>query len=857
MNASPTPSITASSYLMADCPARSRPWHFLALLLGSLAGAAVQVNQAQLWPVQWYEVLALIGLVLLLALWWTRRWFAKNCTICTPVFGALAAALLLFSVTGLRASHFTAQALNPVLEGRDIRVTGMVVAMPQPLEGGQRLRLAVESATLEGQAVRLPELMDLGWYHRPQHGSADADTVAPALVRPGERWQMTVRLKAPHGLRNPHGFDYELWAWEQGVQAVGDVRAGKKDTAPQRLAATYQYPVEQARQQVRDAIMAQLAANPADAASQRVAGVVAALVTGDQRAIERSDWDLFRTTGVSHLMSISGLHITLFAWLAAALIRLLWRRSSRLCLLLPAPSAALVGGALLAAAYALFSGWGIPAQRTISMLCAVALLRLWGLRWPWPHVWLLTCAAVVLPDPWALWQPGFWLSFVAVGILFASDPGAGVPDSPSVVGHFLSMLREQWVVTLALTPLGLLMFGQVSLVGFGANMLAIPWTTLVVTPLAFLGVVWAPLWQLAAMAVQAMVLLLEWFAAVPWAALWLPIAPLWAGMAAVAGGTLLALSWPWPVRLLGLPLMIPVFFWQPPRPAPGQFELLAVDVGQGSAVLVRTATRTLLYDAGPRTSAGSDAGSRVLVPLLRAQGERLDTLLLSHRDSDHTGGALAVLQAQPQAQLLGSVTEEADLQALRPVTACVAGQRWRWDGVEFSILHPLPVEAAPATVGMRKARSSTNAQSCVLRIVAPSGVAALLPGDIESAQEQLLLAQNAPLRADVLLLPHHGSKTSSSAAFLDAVQPRSAWAQSGYRNRFGHPAPEVLERLQERGIALVDSVRCGAAQWSSTQPGSVHCQRQLQARYWQHLPAGLSQQFSGDGHRVKALERYR
>ncbi|GAB3367183.1 MULTISPECIES: DNA internalization-related competence protein ComEC/Rec2 [Giesbergeria] len=833
MNAPSTPPIAVLPNPMADDRARAWPWHFPVLLLGALGGAGVQVGQAQLWSPQWYGVLGLVGVVLLWVVWRARRWPVRRCAWCTSLLCALAAALLLFSVTGWRATQFAAQALNPALEGHDLRVTGMVTAMSQPLEGGQRLRLAVESATLAGQKVHLPQLIDVGWYHRPQHSSTEADTV----VRPGERWQMTVRLKAPHGLRNPHGFDYELWAWEQDVQAVGDVRISKKDPAPQRLAATYQHPVEQIRQQVRDAIMLQLAApKPADAADQRVAGVVAALVTGDQRAIERTDWDLFRTTGVSHLMSISGLHITLFAWLAAALMRGLWRRSSRLCLMVPAPSAALVGGALLAAAYALFSGWGIPAQRTISMLCAVALLRLWGLRWPWPQVWLLTCAAVVLPDPWALWQPGFWLSFVAVGILFASDPGAGASEAPSIVGRFLAMLREQWVVTLALTPLGLLMFGQVSLVGFVANLWAIPWVTLVVTPLAFLGVVWAPLWQLAGMAVQAMVVCLEWFAAVPWATLWLPIAPLWAGIAAVAGGALLALSWPWPVRLLGLPLLIPVFFWQPPRPAPGQFELLAVDVGQGSAVLVRTASRTLLYDAGPRTSTGSDAGSRVLVPLLRAQGEHLDTLLLSHRDSDHAGGAVAVLKAQSQAQLLGSVTAEPHLQALRPVTACVAGQRWHWDGVEFLVLHPSPVEPATAAVGARKALSSTNAQSCVLRIVAAKGVAALLPGDIETAQEQTLLAQHAVLRADVLLLPHHGSKTSSSAAFLDAVQPRSAWAQTGYRNRFGHPAAEVVDRLQERGITLVDSVRCGAAHWSSEQPDMVHCERALQPRYWQHLP---------------------
>ncbi len=835
----------ANSVEDSETTTAALPWHFPALLLGGLAGAGAQVCQAQLWAMEFYAALAVLGLVLIGVLRrpWARRAGQRQRL---PWLWALVAALLLWSATGLRAHHFMAQALDPALESQDIRVTGMVNAMAQPLEQGQRLRLEVESATLNGQQVRLPELIDLGWYHHSY-----TKTAAPTLVRPGERWQMTVRLKAPHGSRNPHGFDYELWAWEQGVQAGGEVRTGPKDAPPQRLEATWQHPIEQARQRVRDAIMVQLARQGATTDQERVAGVVAALVTGDQRAIERADWDLFRTTGVSHLMSISGLHITLFAWLAAALIRSLWRRSSWLCLWVPATSAALVGGALLAAAYALFSGWGIPAQRTISMLCAVALLRLLGLRWPWPHVWLLTCAAVVLPDPWALWQPGFWLSFIAVGILFASDPGAQEQVEPTWISRFVGMVREQWVVTLALTPLGLLMFGQVSLIGFAANMLAIPWITFIVTPLAFAGVAWAPLWQLAGGAVQLMVMMLEWFAGVPWASLWLPIAPLWAGIAAVAGGTLLALPWPWAVRLLGLPLMIPVFFWQAPRPAPGQFELLALDVGQGSAVLVRTATHSLLYDAGPGSRTGNNAGDRTLVPLLRAQGEPLHTLLVSHRDNEHSGGAIAVLKAYPQAQLRGAIAGESDLQALRPITTCEAGQRWQWDGVEFSILHPAPGLAPPltsfdeaanaepipaSTSTPRQARINPNALSCVVRIRATNGAAALLPGAIETTQEKLLLAQGVPLRADVLLLPHYGKKTASSAAFLDAVQPRSAWAQVGYRNRFGYPSPDVVQRLQERHIPLVDSVHCGAAHWSSTRPDAVQCQRTQQARYWQHLP---------------------
>ena len=797
------------------------------LLSGAVAGAALQLQQPGLWPAGAYAVLALLAGVLAWGAWRARRGALRL----RGAAMACAAALAVFALTGLRASHFATGALNPALEGRDILVTGVVAAMPQPIDAGLRLRLAVESASLAGAPVQLPAWIDLGWYHGVLQEAPDLAQLQrqPQRLRAGERWQMAVRLKAPHGARNPHGFDYELWLWEQGVQATGYVRAGQRDVPPRRIEATWRHPVEQARQTVRDAIFDTLAPDITDALRVRLAGVVAALVTGDQRAIDRADWDVFRATGVAHLMSISGLHITLFAWLAAAVVQALWRRSQRLCLALPAPSAALIGGVLLAALYALFSGWGVPAQRTVLMLATVSLLRLGGRRWPWPQVWLLACAVVVVPDPWALQQPGFWLSFVAVAVLFATDTVAGGAIRTGVRGRFLSLLREQWVVTLALTPLGLLLFGQVSLVGLLANVLAIPWVTLVVTPLAFAGVVWAPLWQAAAWGVQGLAWVLQWLAAWPWAQVWVPAAPLWAGMAGVAGGVLLALRMPWQVRALGLPLLLPVLLWQDARPVPGRFELLAADVGQGNAVLVRTATHTLLYDAGPRYSRVSDAGARVLVPLLRALGERVDVLMLSHRDSDHTGGAFAVLAQQPQARLTGSIAGDPTLQALGPAAPCLAGQRWQWDGVDFELLHPLPDTMGKGPQGQR-----SNALSCVLRVVDAHGAAALLAGDIEAAQEQALVARGAALQADVLLVPHHGSKTSSSAPFLDAVQPRTALVQAAYRSRFGHPAPEVLQRLRERGIAVVESPRCGAATWASAQPDRVGCERRDRMRYWQH-----------------------
>ena len=851
---------------------------------GFVAGSAVQLQQGVLWSAPAYGALVLAALLLILLF---KKWPLGGVRLAWTAF--LVAIALGFGSVGWRGAHFAASALNPALEGKDVQVTGMVLAMPQRSEDAVRFRLVVDSAQLDGQSVQVPEQILLGWYagfgssfggrsKLPDDNTLDADEWALALqrqpqnLRAGERWQMTVRLKAPHGSSNPFGFDYELWLWEQGVQATGYVRAGAHDRPPAKLSSSWQHPVEQARQRVREAIYQRVA-------DRHLAGVLAALVVGDQGAIERADWDVFRTTGVAHLMSISGLHITMFAWLASRLLGALWRRSARvsprLCLAVPASTAGAVGGLTLAGLYALFSGWGVPAQRTIWMLAAIVVLRLSGRRWPASTTWLLAMAVVVAADPWALMQAGFWLSFVAVGVLFATNLGAAQTDKswasgtfdpemspvrahdvsqrlspspgawpPMVAGaravgaHLAAGAREQWVVTLALTPLSLLLFNQVSLVGLLANAVAIPWVTLVLTPLAMLGMIWSPSWDAAAGAAGALSTALQWLATWPFAAISLPSAPLWAAGAGVMGGLLLALRLPWRLRLLGVPLLLPVMLWQPARMAPGQFEVLAADIGQGNAVLVRTASHSLLYDTGPRFSNDSDAGQRVLVPLLRALGERLDVLMLSHRDSDHIGGAPAVLAMQPQVTFYSSVEDAHPLQALHPATRCVAGQHWAWDGVDFQVLHP---DAADYGVGGTAPKS--NAMSCVLRI-SNGAQTALLVGDIEAAQEARLVANLAPatfgatenlLKADLLLMPHHGSKTSSSPAFLDAVAPRIALAQAGYRNRFNHPVPLVVARYDARGVRLVRSTTCGAATWRSTFPENMACQRENGLRYWHHV----------------------
>jgi competence protein ComEC len=453
---------------------------------------------------------------------------------------------------------------------------------------------------------------------------------------------------------------------------------------------------------------------------------------------------------------------------------------------------------------------------------------------------LLVCAVVLALDPWALLQAGFWLSFVAVGILFAS----GNSDEPMFAQDAASrppafswrlrawraahrMVREQWLMSVCLAPLCLVLFHQVSVVGLFANLLAVPWVTLVVTPLCVLGLVLAPAWGWAADALQVLRWLLGELAILSWAQWSAPAAPMWAGASALLGMALWAMRLPLWMKLLGVALVLPVLSWQTPRPAHGMFELVAADMGQGHAVLLRTAKHSLLFDTGPRYSAETDAGQRVLVPLLRAWGERLDRVVISHQDSDHSGGASAVLAMQPQADVLTSMPVTHPLQQLRPMQRCERGQSWVWDGVQFEVLHPSAEDYA------RKLKP--NAMSCVLRVSATKPVAAaLLAGDIEAAQEKSLVQSGQNLQADWLLVPHHGSATSSTAAFLAEVQPQVAVVQAGYRNRFGHPRAEVLARYEAWGTQLVQSSRCGASHWRSESPKTVRCERETQHRYWFH-----------------------
>ena len=690
--------------------------------------------------------------------------------------------------------------LAPELEGRDLDVVGVVSSLPAASERATRFEFEVESSQ-----ARLPKKILLSWHRGPW--SEEGPAILADTVHPGERWLFTVRLRRPHGHVNPYGFDYEAWLLERGIGATGYVRQKGAQRKLGERNSPFDY-VERAREAVRDRFQAVLGATPA-------AGILAALAIGEQRAISAEEWRLFNRTGVTHLMSISGLHVTLVSGLAAWLVGAGWRRVPAAALRLPARKAAAAAAIAAALGYTLLAGFAVPAQRTFYMVTVVAL-ALWAGRIASPARTLaLALAVIVAADPWAPLAPGLWLSFAAVALIFYV-----VSNEHRV----LQWVRMQWAITIGLAPAALLLFGQISVAGPLANAVAIPLVSVVVTPLALVAVVFpfSPILESAAWLVEWLLAFLEWCAALP-GALWQQhVPPLWAALAAMAGAAWLLAPRGVPWRVAGIALMAPAFSAAPPAPAAGEAWITALDVGQGLAVLVRTASRALLYDAGPSYGAEADSGGRIVVPLLRGAGiGSLDLMVLSHEDLDHLGGALTVLETFEVRALESSLPAAHALHALVPASSrCAAGRSWEWDGVRFEYLHPQP--------GWEAGRR--NNQSCVLRVAA-GGASMLLTGDIERVAEATLARKGA--QADVLLVPHHGSRTSSSAEFIAAVAPRWAVVPAGYRNRFGHPARDVLERYAAAGVRVLRTDRDGAVRVVlKADFVGVEAERLRAPRYW-------------------------
>jgi len=707
-----------------------------------------------------------------------------------------------------------ADALPENWEGRDIQVIGVVASLPVVSARGLRFEFDVEQVATPG--AKVPAHIQLSWF---DGGFGKPAAYPLPQLHPGERWELTLRLKRPHGNANPHGFDYEAWLLERNIRATGYVRDRPEN---RRLAAHVYHPgyvLEMARDSASRRLSRVLGERP-------YAGVLKALAIGEQSAISPDLWQVFLRTGVNHLMSISGLHVTMLSGLFFAFTYWLWRRSQRLALWLPARKAAVLAGALAALAYALLSGYGVPTQRTLYMLGVVAVALWLGRNSNASSVLSLALLIVLLLDPWAVKSPGFWLSFGAVAaILYVSVGRIGRPR------WLVQWGRVQWAVTLGLVPALLALFQQVSLVSPVANALAIPLISLVVTPLTLLGTV-LPLDFLLLAAHEVMVwcmAFLTWLSALPETVWQQHGPPPWTVIVALCGVLWLLLPRGFPARWLGLVWFAPLFLMLPPAPQQGELWLTVLDVGQGLAIVARTQHHALLYDAGSHFGAEADAGSRIVVPYLRGTGvRRLDGMVISHDDIDHSGGAASVLQSVPVGWTISSLPDGSPILAgAANKFRCFSGQKWTWEGVKFEMLHP-------TLDSYQNDLLKDNERGCVLKITTAFG-SVLLPADIEYRSEQELL-QRMPdaLAANVMVVPHHGSRTSSTGPFISAVHPATAIFTVGYRNRHGHPKEEVVERYLARGIETWRTDTSGALDLRFGTGGiSLQSQRQSRQRYWQ------------------------
>ncbi|HSG21772.1 MAG TPA: DNA internalization-related competence protein ComEC/Rec2, partial [Azonexus sp.] len=729
-------------------------------ILAFAAGVLWLQTQSEL-PIWWHWALGGALLVLPRLRW--SGWLAKLLTI-------FACCALGFAWAGWRADIRLSDQLAVEWEGEDVEVVGVIASLPQDFSNGTRFEFALETALTVAAIV--PQRIMLSWYQ----GRRDGDSLERLVVRPGERWRFTVRLKRPHGNANPGGFDYEAWLLERNIRASGYIRSYPPDRLSEMVWQP-EYMIERLRYKVRASFAEIL---PAE--RYPWAGILVALTIGDQKAIQGDLWTTFNRTGTTHLMSISGLHVTMVAAIFGWLVNFGWRRVPRLALRLPAQKAGLLAACVASLLYALIAGFAVPAQRTLYMLLVAALAMLSGRLVAPSRTLMLALLVVLLFDPWAVLAAGFWLSFGAVGALLYVG-SAQVGEGRGWQQRIRSWGVVQWAATLASLPVLLLVFQQFSLVSPLANAVAIPVISFIVTPLALLGAIipWWPILALAHGVMDWLMLFLNWSSTWPvWQA---PAPPLWAALAATLGVAVCLLPRSMPGRLLGFTLLIPALFWPVEKPAEAEAWIDVLDVGQGLAAVVRTREHTLIYDPGPLYSAESDAGQRVVVPYLRTLGiSRVDMLMVTHRDSDHSGGTASVQSALAVGELRSSVKELGG-------ESCMAGQRWVWDGVLFEVLHP----AAEAYAAVNR---KSNHISCVLRVAA-GGRRMLLTSDIEAPDEEALLARYPDdLAADVLLVPHHGSKTSSTAAFLSAVGAPTAIIPVGYRSRFGHPKAEVVARYE-------------------------------------------------------------
>lgn len=701
------------------------------------------------------------------------------------------------------ASDLLAQRLPAALEGRDLTVTGTVVSLPELRPTGQQFRLRVDpdSALLPGRTLLLTSYEDVDY-------------------RAGQRWQLTVRLKQPHGLANPGTLDYEGWLFQHRLSARGYVR----QNAPRLALGQGGARLARWREALRD----RLAQQSAGLSHQ---WLFLALTLGDRSGVTDQHWEVFSKTGTNHLVVISGLHIGLIAGLCKLLVERLWRVSISGLNHLPAQQAGAVAALIGSVLYSLLAGFGLPAQRATTMVAVFMIAQLLGLRSNGFLSLSVAAVVVLLINPVSVIGAGFWLSFCAVaGLLLVFGGGMQVTRNArqrAWRGVFLS----QWVVALSLlVPMGVWQ-GSVSVIAPLANAAAIPLVGWVLVPLCLLGSAFAVVWPAAAGLVFGLAEIaagslfegLAWLVQVmPAQTTWQVDADSWLVLGTGALGSVLMLV-PLGARyrllaaLMLLPLLTPIR-----HRSSAPLTLHVLDVGQGLAIVVRTPGHTLVYDTGAKLPGGFDTGEAVVAPVLQRLGvRRVDRLIVSHADNDHAGGAPGLLAAIPVDDLLLGEPVPGLPDATK---LCVRGQSWQWDEVRFRILHP-----------RQGTRSTGNDRSCVLEL-SLDGLRVLLPGDVESASERLLLAEEGDLLPlTVLVSAHHGSGTSSSWSFLARTRPGLVIHSAGYRNQFGHPAATIRERYQAfeaRQLLTAEQGMVSLTLQGGGEPVLVTSHRQQYRRYW-------------------------
>ena len=701
---------------------------------------------------------------------------------------------------------FSPEPIPLSIDGKTVLVTGEVVSVPRAGSRSTRFDFAIRD--FQDQDISWRGRVRLSWYY-PMH-----------KLEPGQLWNLSIKLKPAHGFANPGGFDYERWLFSRGITATGYV----KNSAEASLIAS-EYSLDRFRQYLGETIRNMLP-------EQTFSGVLVALVTGDRQYISRDHWVDMSRTGTTHLMAISGLHIGLvygiFFWFG----RFAWQSVTRLCLFRPAQDIAVIAGLIAAVIYAALAGFSIPTQRAIVMLSVVTLAMLTRRLTVPLDVLQSALVLVLIMDPLSILSAGFWLSFMAVVIILLMLQQTAADVSGSRI-PFFGLMRMQWFLVIGMLPLSSLLFNQVSILAPIMNMLAVPVVGFIVVPLSLAGAAMALILpQAAALLMQAAHLLLEWLWLLldaasnsAYAVVYPASQPWWLYILVSAGVILLLFRSAAVYRIAGILLILPLFINPANTVKHSEFQVDFLDVGQGLAVVVRTSNHVLLYDTGFASDGGFDIGQRVIAPYLWHQGiDHLDRIILSHDDLDHTGG-YQFLVDEFSINHLSVMPGSRYWSDSERVSICRAGDSWRWDGIRFRFLHPGPTASA-----------KENDRSCVLHISGPGG-SVLLTGDIEQyAEVELVNRFRDRLAADVLLAPHHGSATSSSADFIAHVKPGEVIYSAGFRNRFGFPRPEITRRYDDHGVLQHSTARTGMVRfYFQTRPGGYQRMfyRQQQQNFWQ------------------------